>query len=136
MDPLYISIISFLISLLAVFISFVALLRDRHKVKVVVVPTIGEREISAQVTVQNHGKRPIAITHAAVNKVGQPRHMRMFIRKPESDVRVEEGQSEHTQIKSGDILHIWTTFEELCQCEFAVLDALGKWHKAKRVKKA
>lgn len=129
---LIISVFSLMISVVAVIISYTTLQRDRYRIKVTWTPVESDREILARVYVRNHGKRPVDIVSVSAEKQGEERKSRSFVRRSASEIRIEEGQSFETHIRSGDHLHLWDTLEELKNVTFAVTDALGREYRAEK----
>ena len=125
--------LALLISLLSLTLSFINLVRDRHVVRVRATPFWKTKNTltpdGVEVTVSNHGKRPISISRIYAQQHGLPVVGRSFPVLSNEDVRIEVGQSASTRIVAGDPLFCWSNVGEFRLCRFVVEDALGKRYK-------
>jgi hypothetical protein len=121
-DPVYISTLALLVSILAIGISFTALTRDRHKVHVYGAAFEDPPNTwNLSITAANAGKRPISMSFVRVHRGGKPVQWLPFS---------EDGTSKKIEVGDSVTMNIppkyWSNLSELNECTVTVQDALGK----------
>jgi hypothetical protein len=132
MDDNTISYLALLTSVVSLVVSFLTLYRDRHAVTARAVPfQQTDGTYSLHVTVANHGKRPIMVTHVLLKRPGDSGLSLNF--EPNEGNKIDVGESRSCAISSKGLPTSWSSSEELRSMEVSVIDALGKKHRAKWV---
>jgi hypothetical protein len=128
---IYISLAALLVSGGSLLVSLTALRRDRHVVTVRAVAFIVHGAPWLSVTISNHGKRAISISHIFIRPIGKLGMGRNILLDGSGDVRIDVGQSFSLDIKPGDPVCCWSAEQELDYLIVEVEDALGKRYKAR-----
>tara|TARA_B100001059_G_scaffold214594_1_gene231476 strand:+ start:192 stop:614 length:423 start_codon:yes stop_codon:yes gene_type:complete len=134
MSSEYISYLALLTAIVSLVVSFLALHRDRHVVRVRAVP-IGNIDgtFNLNVSVSNSGKRPISINHVLLKPKDHPGLFLAFSENGNNKIDVGESKScqvDPRQLKGQLQKFTWRTVQELRAIEVYVQDAIGKKHKA------
>ena len=121
--------LALVISVLSLIISLINMMRDRHVVSASsrIVPGMGKCG-DLQVTVSNGGKRSISITHIALSKRNHQFLVDFSLNGPS---RIDVGDSQTTRLPSQNPFISWNSGEELRKMKIHVVDALGKFHRAR-----
>jgi hypothetical protein len=124
-----IAYLALLVSVVSAIMSFIALYRDRHVVRVLADALIDQAGIChLLVSVSNSGRRPISINHILIRP---PNHPGVYINfSRDNQNRVDVGDSKGCQISPVNLPVTWSNIEELHTFKIYAADAVGKLHRA------